>query len=401
MGLRWVRALGLLATVGAAALLVPSIAAQPPASGALPHLGKAERGAIGALQTALAARDYAAANAALSAAQAAAESNDARYYVALLQFQLARETSNASMQASAVEALITLGRMPQGQLGSLYALQGTNALSARDRVRADTAYTRALELAPSPELALALAQVKLQERRNAEAVALIGRAIEMQTARGQAVPESWYRRAVEIASANQLVPQALTASRAWIIAYPSPQNWRDAILIYRDAAKPDPATLLDALRLQRLAKALGGERDYMEAAQAFTAAGLPGEARSLLQEGVAAKMLDPLKPATRTAIAAATRSATAARVRLPGLRGAGTAAAGDLLLSFGEHTAAATAYQAALQKGADDPNLINTRLGIALALAGHRAEASAAFGVVTGPRVDLAALWLAWLGQHA
>jgi hypothetical protein len=38
---------------------------------------------------------------------------------------------------------------------------------------------------------------------------------------------------------------------------------------------------------------------------------------------------------------------------------------------------------------------------MALALAGQRAEAEAALRAVTGPRSQIAAYWLAWLGQRA
>src|SRR6185437_7127544 len=158
----------------------------------------------------------------------------------------------------------------------------------------------------------------------------------------------------------------------------------DVVLTYRDLAKPDPATLVDVLRLQRLARALGGERDYMDAAQSFTSAGLAGESKSVLDEGVSTRMVDPAKPAFKAAIVAATRAAATARTRLPALRKAGTVAAGDQLLSFGDYAAAADSYRAALLNGAADANIANTRLGIALALAGRKPEAQAAFGAVTG-----------------
>src|SRR5206468_2522574 len=125
----------------------------------------------------------------------------------------------------------------------------------------------------------------------AEAAALIDRAIALQKTRGQPVPESWYRRGVEVSVAGALVPQALAFCREWIAAYPSAQNWRDVVLTYRDLAKPDPATLVDTIRLQRLAKGLGGERDYLDAAQNFTSAGLAGETRSVLDEGVSTRMV--------------------------------------------------------------------------------------------------------------
>ena len=70
----------------------------------------------------------------------------------------------------------------------------------------------------------------------------------------------------------------------------------------------------------------------------------------------------------------------------------------DAYFSYGQYAQAAELYRAALQKGAD-ANLANTRLGAALALAGQRAEAEAAFRAVTGPRAELAQFWLLWLSQ--
>jgi hypothetical protein len=48
-----------------------------------------------------------------------------------------------------------------------------------------------------------------------------------------------------------------------------------------------------------------------------------------------------------------------------------------------------------------DANLVNSRLGMALALGGRRAEAETAFKAVTGARASLASYWLLWLAQRA
>jgi predicted Zn-dependent protease len=66
----------------------------------------------------------------------------------------------------------------------------------------------------------------------------------------------------------------------------------------------------------------------------------------------------------------------------------------------GEYAKAAEFYRLALQKGSVDANLVNTRLGMALAQAGRKAEAETALKAVTGPRADLAGLWLLWLNQR-
>ena len=71
----------------------------------------------------------------------------------------------------------------------------------------------------------------------------------------------------------------------------------------------------------------------------------------------------------------------------------------DAYYGYGEYAEAAELYRAALQKGAD-ANIVNTRLGAALAMAGQRAEAEAAFRAVTGPRAELANFWLLWLSSR-
>jgi len=85
---------------------------------------------------------------------------------------------------------------------------------------------------------------------------------------------------------------------------------------------------------------------------------------------------------------------------LAGANGGAALRVADALYSYGEYGQAAELYRAALQKGGQDANLVNTRLGAALALGGQRAEAETAFRAVTGPRAELAQLWLLWLSSH-
>jgi hypothetical protein len=89
------------------------------------------------------------------------------------------------------------------------------------------------------------------------------------------------------------------------------------------------------------------------------------------------------------AIAAANASATGT----PALRTA------DALFGYGRYTDAIPLYRAALTKGGVDSNLVNLRLGMALALANQRAEAETAFRAVTGPRAEIANYWMAFLNQ--
>jgi tetratricopeptide (TPR) repeat protein len=403
-------ALAVSLAIGAASVAAGGSAhAQGATATRAPSLSKEERAALSALEAAVNARNYAAAAGALSAAQAAARGSDARYLTAMLQSRLARETANQAMLATAIDAMLASGLAPAADLPSLYQAQGMIALNVGSRERAEASLSRAFDLAPNADTAITLAQLKLERRKNAEALTLIERAIELRKAAGQPVPESWYRRGADLATSTNAVPLSLKFTRELVTAYPTPENWRDAILVYRDVAKPDPTARLDLTRLARLARSLAGERDYLEAAQTFDGAGLSAESRSVLQEGVSSRMVDASKATFKEAIASSNKRATAEKAKLNGLQAkamaatTGTAAleAGDLFLSAADYATAADLFRAALQKGGVDTGVANTRLGIALALAGRSAEAQAAFRGVTGPRADLAALWLVWLNQRA
>src|SRR3546814_10412091 len=96
-----------------------------------------------------------------------------------------------------------------------------------------------------------------------------------------------------------MVPQSLDFSRALVAAYPTVQNWRDALLVRSDLGQLDPAATLDLLRLLRGSKALAGERDYYAFAEALIAADFGAEAKAVLDEGIAAKMVDASEGKTK------------------------------------------------------------------------------------------------------
>lgn len=422
-------ALVALAAAGSGGLAVAPAAAQqpaPPAARSL-TLGAQERPALQALEAALRSGDRAAQDAALAAARAAARSGDGRYAVGHYQLHIARARGDAQLAAQAVDAMIASGAAPAEELPALVADQAARAYSAGEYQRAEQALARVVQLQPNNAAAVAeLAQMKgavaaalrRDTRRQAEsqaayreALALLRRAIELQRASGQPVAESWYQRAAALALEGGMGAEAVAPARALVEAYPLPGHWRDALLVYRQAAgaASNPALDLDIRRLMRAAQALSGERDYLEFAEALGRAGGVGEAKAVLDEGLSRGMLDSSEAAVRQTVAANARLLAAdraglARARTQALAAAGTAAqaraAGDAHFGHGQYAQAAELYAAALQKGGEDADLVNTRLGAALAMAGRRSEAEAAFRAVAGPRADLAAFWLAWLARR-
>ncbi len=409
----WLGACGLALAVPAA------LPAQQPARPLV--LSREERTAVNALQAVVASGDRAAQDAAIGAARSAARGADARYAVANLQYQIARARGDTPMATQAIDEMAASGVPDAAELVPLLASQASRTYSAGDMRATDRMLTRMVELQPNngPVLADA-AELKARLGDRAGAVALMQRALAAQRAAGQVPPESWYQRAVALAFDGRIAPQTAAFGRELVAAYPRPMNWRDALYAYRQTAAPpapagsasaaplDPALDIDIKRLVRAAQALSGERDYLEFANALIAARLPGEAKAVLDEGLSRGMLTATEPRVRDLVTRTTAPAAAGRAGLATSRTRALAAAtgqparesGDLFFGYGQYAEAAELYQAALQKGGEDPNLVNTRLGAALALAGRRPEAEAGLRAVTGPRADLAGFWLAWLARR-
>jgi Flp pilus assembly protein TadD len=108
---------------------------------------------------------------------------------------------------------------------------------------------------------------------------------------------------------------------------------------------------------------------------------------------------------TLVSTARITRERTALAGQLTQARGAAATATqtrtvADTMLSHGRYAEAAELYRLALTRTGEDPGLLNTRLGIALAMAGQNAEAETAFRASTGDYGELGALWAIWLARR-
>ena len=173
--------------------------------------------------------------------------------------------------------------------------------------------------------------------------------------------------------------------------------------------KPAGDVNLDALRLQRALKGIDNRDDYLLLAYFLERGSFYAEARSVIEEGFASGKVQRGNSDATQILGAVTPKIAADRAALPGLEARARAGANGTLalrlaegyFGHGDHAKAAEFYRVAVQKGGVDSNLANSRLGIALALAGQRAEAETAFKAVTGPRQELASYWLLWLSQRA
>lgn len=374
------------------------------------NFSKEARKALQELQAAANAGDAANFPAKLAAAQAAAKNADDRYFIAQMQLVYAQKVKDSAATSAAVDAIIASGGATPAELPRLYRAQGDFAVNAKNPDKAVAAYTKYLELQPGDADVLNNLIIIHRERKAyPQALALTRQAIAARKASGQPAPESLYRLGLQTALDSNAKAEIGSLSREFLSAYPTPKNWRLALDLFRQNAGTDDNILLDTFRLMRAAKTLESVNEYISFGDVLARGRFYAEARDVVNEGVQAGKY----PASNASAAAILREVSGRissdRSALAGVEGrARSDATGTFALrvadgyyGHGDYAKAAEFYRLALQKGSVDANLVNTRLGMALALSGQRPAAEAAFKAVTGTRADLANLWLIWLSQRA
>ena len=381
--------------------------AAPPAA---PQLTEAERAALVPLQAAVTAQDWAAATAALPAAQAAATTPQGKFLVGNFQFRIGEGTNNDQLRSSGVDAMLASGGVPPENMRTLVGAQASFAINAQNWPAAEQALTRYLELdATNAERLRQLAEVKIRLNKLPEALSLYQRLIQAGETSGQKAPQEHYQRALAIARQTRSAEATSQLSSALLAAYPTSENWGVLLSAYRQETANNADVALDLRRLMFAAGAFSRDADYIEFADRLLRAGLLGEARAVIDQGVSRAVLrsgdstvQALSSSVNSRLAADRAALDSSRTRaLAASGGRDARIAADNFLGYGRHADAAALYRAALQKGGESADMLNLRLGIALALAGQRAEAETAFRAVTGTRAQLANYWLMWLAGRA
>jgi len=405
-------AIAMSATAGMTLVAQPAFAkkAEKNESGPNYKLSKSVQTALAEAQKAQQGGDLDGALAKIAEAESAAKTPDEQFVTAQIKYNIAAAKKDNALIESATKAMLDSGRAPEDLKKPLMKNMAAFALQRKDYAGALTQFKALAAAYPDdPDITVSLAELYQANKQSAEAVTTLQKAIDAKKASGQPVPENWYKRMLGIAYDAKRNDLAIPAAITLVTAYPSQDNWRDSLIIFRDGTKLDEQTNLDVMRLMRAAGALKGEADYYEYANSAYLRGLPGEAKAVIDEGVSKQMVTPSKPAFAELSKLAGGKVAADKAGLSkldsqsrsaanGKLAAGTA---DAYIGYNEYAKAADLYKVALSKGGVDAATINTRLGIALALAGQKAEAQQAFAkVTTEPRATLAKFWTAWLNTR-
>jgi tetratricopeptide (TPR) repeat protein len=387
----------------------PALAAkkEKPAKAPSAKFSPAFQKAAAPIQVAIKAQDFAGAKAALAAAAPLATTPDDKYFAGAMLLEISRGTKDTVGLRKGINEMITSGSPLASNMAELYLNSGKIAYELQDYNDAIAKLAEAERLgSKDTNIHLLTAEALFKTNRNTDGLTSLSKAIAAQRAAGQAVPESWFRKGTSVAYKSKDMAATGRWSRDLVRGYPTSQNWRDALTIYRDSMKLDGQLQLDLFRLMRDAKALAGERDFYEYGALATERAMPGEAKSVIEEGYASGAVSRTSVAVRERLAEATgkipadRASVASDEKRAAGAGDGKLAAntGAAYLAYADNAKAIELLKLAQKKGGIDADAVNTRLGIAQARSGMKADARKAFEAVTsGSRRDIAQFWLLWL----
>lgn len=407
-----IAALALVVALGGA----PVLAAKKPEAAATgadaKNLSKPVRTILVEAQKLEAAGDAAGTLAQLRTAEAAGGLNPTDlFFISQMKLGVGNKLKDQAVLEEGVKGSLASNLLPATEkpkyIGNLAAL----ALQRNDYNGATQAYEQLTVLTPNDPGAFAtLGELYARQKQSAKAIDALGKSIALSKAAGQPAEERVYQQQLQIAYDSKLQPQIASGSEALVGAYPTPANWRNVLLIFRDSAKLDDQGNLDVFRLMQSAGALNGERDYAEFTETLIGKGLPGEAKTVLGEGVAKGMVSTSKSYYVDYNKSINLRLAPDKASLPALdkearsSAAGKSAMGlaDAYFGYADYARAAEFYRMALAKGGVDTATANLRLGAALARSGDKAGAASALAAVKGgARETLAGYWTIWLGQKA
>jgi tetratricopeptide (TPR) repeat protein len=383
-------------------------AGQPGQPGRQYNLSRGETDAFNPVIAAVNAQDWPTAQTALDAATPAAHGPGAKYLAGQLRLRMGIGTNNVAMQSQAIDEMIASGGAQPDELRPLYENQFDFAILAGDTAKAERAMAQLRTISPNdPELFVRVARVKVGANDPAGAIAAYQQAVQAQQAAGRPIPVEWRQQMAGIAYRGHL-PQTMSLMHDWLVAAPSPAIWHDTLAIYGETHSADNALKLDVYRLIRAAGAMTAERDFITLSEAAGEVRAIGEVKAVLDEGLGRNLITANAAYARERLSAINPRVeqdraslvNERRTALAGSDGVAALRVADSLYGYGQYAEAAELYRAALTKGGVDANLANTRLGEALAMAGQRTQAEAAFHAVTGPRAELAQYWLLWLSSR-
>ncbi len=223
-----------------------------------------------------------------------------QFFIAQMKLGIASKTKDDKLMVEALKSAVGSDFLPATEKPKYLRNLASLALNANDYDAATHYYEQLAVLAPNDtEVLTNLSILYSRQKQTPQAIATLRKAIAAAKASGKPADENLYRTVLKLAFDAKMPADVQAASLDLVTAYPTPTNWRDALLLFRDSQKLDDQTILDVFRLDDAAGALAGEADYNEYVELAITKGFPGEARAVLNEGIAKKMVTQLQALCR------------------------------------------------------------------------------------------------------
>lgn len=313
-----------------------------------------------------------------------------------------------AVAAKAYDALAATGTMTADQkLRFIQNIAGAY-YRAKDYAGAANWTNRYLQAGGSdPVMRVSLAQAYYLNNDFANATKATSEAIDAYERAGQLPTETLYQLLTSCALKQNDKKAYALALEKLVAAYPKPDYWAD--LLHQVAGRPGfPDRLsLDVFRLQAAVGGLNNAGQYMEFAELAIQAGLPAEAKQVVDKGYGSGVLGSGAEAERHGRLRdmAKRSVDADQPTLANAEAeANKSPSGNALINtglnfygYGQYDKAAALIQQGLAKpDVKNPDDARLHLGIIYLAAGNKAKAIEAFKSVKQgePAGDLARLWL-------
>jgi len=374
-------------------------------------------------QTALKAKNIAAAEPAVVAAEAIAKSEDEIYFAQIFRLQLESDRVQAASNGNSaayrrgevalikpLEALIANPKTLATDRARFTFRLGLIQYDQKNYAASAVLLKQARDLGETnPDLQLTLVKARIEGGDVMGGAADMQQAIDAEIAAGRKPPETWYDYIIPRLAQADKFDDFIRWSQNKLKQYPSAKNWRTLVIYFGFSGKRsdllDKQQKIDLFRLLRANNALADLADYGQYALYLNTSGLPVEAKAVLDEGTKSGKMALTREDDKALYAAATNAIKLdgpvapreARARASAT-GIASIAVADAYLGEGNYAKAVELYKVGLGKGVSKPDEVNTRLGIAYALMRDTANARAAFALVKAkPRDQIAAFWLAWL----
>lgn len=400
----------LFASVAAASLAAPVYAADKKQEAPKGKISPTMQKVLAELQTLVAAKSYDAAKAKVVDAEAIHPRNSYDdFFIAQFRISIGQAQNDQAYMKPGLETFATSEFTPPEARKQVITVLMQTAYNNKESATFKTYADMLTKLEPTnPEPSLLQGQVFENDKKFAEADSSYVNAIRLTEASGKVPPEDYYVHLAGVREHSKS-PQLEDSLRQLVNKYPSTRNWQFLIQAFQQRTKLVGRAGIDVYRLMAVTNTLNNQGDYIEYAESAKSAGVPGEAKSVLEKAMAANIFDAKgKPIASSDLTLFRTLAASDLKTLPAFAAqAKASASGDLdvtagngYLGHGENAQAVETFKRALSKGGfvkKSASEATMRLGIAQFRSGDKAGALATFSGFKSSDSnmnDLAAMWV-------